>query len=276
MELEARDTSQTTNKMNDAFSLLEQLAQWVTSYLCTHHPEGGHTPFLESLLPCMQKSQYIYDSWDQKVQWKCLSLFLLNSHHHLFHQQYHCYLPIFQARRLKHGGLKRLAHNHTTLSGTSFHFLHANELFFLAVCLGIMDLTMERAISDILFGFCSWNSMHTMLGKVDSLIIFYNNRKISFNYHVELWLAIWNVYVSPWRPIIWVAGAVRSKEKERSLFIKGQMKLSVSSRNGTVKEQEINDCPRWHRQALQYRGYDLLAVSTFFTPSCLLASYFCR
>lgn len=48
------------------------------------------------------------------------------------------------------------------------------------------------------------------------------------------------------------------------------MNLSVNPRNVTVKEQEINDCPPWHRQALQYCGCDLLAVSTFLTPACQL------
>lgn len=48
------------------------------------------------------------------------------------------------------------------------------------------------------------------------------------------------------------------------------MNLSVNPRNVTVKEQEINDCPPWHRQALQDWGCDLLAVSTFLTPACQL------
>lgn len=48
------------------------------------------------------------------------------------------------------------------------------------------------------------------------------------------------------------------------------MNLSVNPKNVTVKEQEINDCPPWHRQALHYPGYDLLAVSTFLSPPALL------
>lgn len=48
------------------------------------------------------------------------------------------------------------------------------------------------------------------------------------------------------------------------------MNLSVNPRNVTVKEQEINDCPPWHRQALHYQGYDLLAVSMFLSPLALL------
>lgn len=35
------------------------------------------------------------------------------------------------------------------------------------------------------------------------------------------------------------------------------------------KEQEINDCPPWHGQALHHQGYDLLAVSTFLSPPAL-------
>ena len=48
------------------------------------------------------------------------------------------------------------------------------------------------------------------------------------------------------------------------------MNLSVNPRNVTVKKQEINDRPFWHRQTLQYQGYDLLAVSTFLSPPASL------
>lgn len=44
------------------------------------------------------------------------------------------------------------------------------------------------------------------------------------------------------------------------------MNLSVNPRNGTVKAQEINDCPRWQTRALQNHGYDLLTVSTSLPP----------
>lgn len=144
MELEARDASQTTNKMNDAFSLLEQLAQWVTHYLCTHHPEGGYAPFLESLLLCMQKWQSSYNPRDQVVQWKFLSL--LTS----FTINVIAIFPFF--RKLKPRGLKWLAHNHTTLSETWFRCLYASESFYSFI------FKCGKSNQWYPVGFCVWSS----------------------------------------------------------------------------------------------------------------------
>lgn len=204
MELEARDASQTTNKMNDAFSLLEQLAQWVTCYLCTHHLEGGYTPFLESLLPCMQKWQCSYGPTGQVLQWKFLFSFTLGSTS--FTINVIAIFPFFRQEKWS-------PEDWSDLLTTILHYQKLNFTFCMPMShFTVLYLNVKRAISDVLLASVYDAQTHTVLGKVDSLDYIIYNRKISCNYHVELSLAIWNVYVSSWWPIIWVAGAVRSRK----------------------------------------------------------------